>query len=97
MCVHAFGGMRSPALPSNHGSLPLQNMVLPSQPSGRKLIQRLENGTPAPSVCSSTAPKNAVVKRLSTRGLIQKDTVYSKFEIKPSGNNTPEAPLRLTA
>ncbi len=32
---------------------------------------------PAPSVCSSTAPKNAVVNGVITGGLIQKDTVYS--------------------
>jgi hypothetical protein len=69
--------MRCPALPSNQDSLPLHSMVLPSQLSGRKLNQLLENGIPEASVCSLTAPKNAAVNRVMARGLIQNETVYS--------------------
>src|SRR5688572_19806274 len=77
MCVQVFAGMRCPALPSKKASLPLQSMVFPSQLSGRKLSHRVENGSPAPSICSSTAPKKPVVNRVKTRGRIQNETVYS--------------------
>src|SRR5688572_762202 len=74
---HWLGWMRRPVLPSSHWSLPLHNMVLPSQLCGTIDSHCVENGKPAPSMPSLTAPKKLVVNGVITVGLIQNDTVYS--------------------
>src|SRR5262245_33659200 len=75
-CRHWLGWMRTPALPSKNGSLPLHSMVLPSQLSGSIDIHCVENGKPLASTRSFTAPKKPVVKRVITVGFTQNDTVY---------------------
>ncbi len=76
-CDQSFAGISSPVTPSNHGSLPLHSIVLPSQPCGTMLIHAVENGSPPSGCCSSTAPKNAVVNIVSAAGFAQNDTEYS--------------------